>query len=880
MALPGEAHQIDQIEHYFGASHVSAQAGNGGLTVAVAPRGEITVLSWPSPSYNDQLDYETSNDEDARLLPFFGAEADQGIFSGLLLTTSSGTQFSWLRDGDWDVTQSYFTEESEAILTIYERADLGLVVKELLFVDPETDVLYRRASVRRAPTSPVATLRYVLYENLAPATDHAVDLALRPLSGFDDDNDFAAWYSSSDQAVIHFTPELASRDLALLDGLLNGIWALGDTWATLGEPELEGLLEGPWSTGAFLAIGGAEAPASYQVGWQDDRPCDRSDQWTWLPESAFADTLDGELTESPIAGCHANASLAWDHDFGAVGSEAEATFDVYLAAGSSVTTVREDLALARHEGFDSALQRREIATADRVASLLLPDHPGLGEEITHFARRTLLSLDQGTDRDSAAMVASVATQPPYHLDWPRDSAFFNLTLDVAGDFDQVSEHNLFLAGVQNREAVWGGSEDTPILASPPGAWLMNFWADGQPANIVLNPFEIDQVGLAVWGFWGHATFATNDEQRRDVLASVWPAMKRGADLLSTCVDDTHPAITGNEAAFGIPNWWTVYEDLLAGTLPDDEARTAALEAGNWEALRPCSANEDDNPIPSVSIYSTHTVRMGLLAAVRAAEVLCIDDPRVDYWRERADELATVAFKLYYSPGLVDEPGVWDERADWVLWPEPLTIAPDHDRYFSDATDPAVARAEVEAFNRTALDSLALTFHEEVGSTLSLESEGGAYENKKTLSLARYWTGDRVPEGDLVAENIEHIRILGADFPLTGTRHVGEVFSTVDSDGDGFGDSVDQRVAVPHLWAASLTYLSAMAVAHPERFEALEGGDFSPVCMGGDEPYIQREAPACDAGSCGQSFVGRAERATGGGLVVALILLVTLRRRRS
>ncbi|MEE2828258.1 MAG: hypothetical protein VX498_03640 [Myxococcota bacterium] len=880
MAGSALGHDIDRIEHYFGASHVQAQGGNGGLTFALAPRGEVTVLSWPSPSFNDQLDYETSPDEDARLQPFFGAQADHGIFAGLLITTADGESFTWLRDEEWSVSQTYLSEESAAVLTVYQRDDLGLVVKELLFTDPTDDVLVRRAAVRRDSASPVEAVRYLVYENLAPTTSRPSDLAMRPLSGFDNGNDFAAWYTPEEGSVIHFAPSEEHRDFTQLDGLLNGIWALGDTWETLGLPALQDLLDGTLQTGAFLAIGGSTTPDAYQVGWQSDRPCEGNQAWSWLPDSAFSDALDGQLSGSPIAGCHVDAALAWDHSFGTPGSAEEAIFDLFLAAAATAAEAEVLLEEARAKGVETALDQSEAHTTARLDALKLPDDPRLGEEVEDFARRTLLSLDQGTDRETGAMVASVTTQPPYHLDWPRDSAFFNLALDVAGDFDQVTRHQIFTSSTQNREPLWGGSEENPILASPPGAWLMNFWGDGTPANLILKPFEIDPVGLALWGFWAHATFASNDQKRRDVLAATWPAIERGAHLLSACVAADHPALADREAPAGYKSWWPVYEDLLAGTIPDSKSRRAAMDAGQWEALRPCIANEDDNPVPSVSIYSTHTVRLGLLAAVRAAEVLCIDDPRVSYWQERADELAAVAFKLDYTPAQGEEPGSWADRADWVLWPLPLAIDPSLDSYFSDATDLEIARAEVEAFEREALDTLAASFHQEVAAALSLDSEGGSYENKKTLSLARYWTGDRIPEGGLVEENIEHIRQLAAELPTPGTRHVGEVFVTVDTDEDGLSDSFEQRVAVPHLWTASLTYLSAMAVAAPERFDALDNGVFDPVCTGGLEPVLSREAADCDDAECGTGLSGAPGATNTGPILALLCLLAAWRRRKS
>ena len=70
----------DFQENLFGATNVNAQAGNGGLTAGFASTGELTVLGWPSPSYYDQLDYQTSSDADAREQPYFGADPAEGVF--------------------------------------------------------------------------------------------------------------------------------------------------------------------------------------------------------------------------------------------------------------------------------------------------------------------------------------------------------------------------------------------------------------------------------------------------------------------------------------------------------------------------------------------------------------------------------------------------------------------------------------------------------------------------------------------------------------------------------------------------------------------------------------------------------------------------------
>ena len=872
VAAPSLAEEWDFQENWFGATNVTAQAGNGGLTVGLAPRGEITVLSWPSPTYYDQLEYETSNAEDARELPFFGAQADQGIFGGVHIELEVAEPvFLWLRDDVWQTGQRYLEETSGTVLMEYVHPDLGLSVQEWTFVDQDRDVLYRRAAFKRQAGSAVVGVRYVLYENMAPTAHKPPELAESPIynpSTLDDDNDFAAFWEPTAEAVIHFAPPEEARDNTLLDGVMSGgLWGVGDTWKTLGLPQLEALLEGELGGGVFVGIGGAEAPVAFQVGWQSDEICDLPAAWSWMPTDAFDDLLDGELDGSPVAACHANAALAWDLEFGAPGDEVEGSIDLFIAPGFDVEQVSLALAGARTEGFDDAHARNEAFWSSRALDWRVPD--SMADGVSHFSRRALIALAQGTDRDEAAMVASIATQPSYHHDWPRDSVFFDLGLDLAGEFDQVSAHHRFLVETQNREIFWAGTDDAPFMKSPPGAWFMNYYADGQPATTFLNTFEIDQVGLMLWGFWAHGAFAPNDTVRRDVVAAAWPAIERGAQLLSACVDPSHPALDGVQAEQGHYSWWPVYEALQAGTIPDAEARMAAMEAGDWEALRPCEANEDDNPISSVSLYSTHVVRMGLLAAVRAAELLCQDeDPKVDYWRARAHELGAAALQLYYDEGA----GSWEGRADWLLWPMPLAIDPSLDALFSDADTPGQRRADVEAFEAAALDSLAVTAHGEVNAAVNLVTDGAAYVNKKTLTLARYWEGG---DPDLVDANAEHVRQLAEDLPIPGTRHVGEVWVSVDEDGDGVFDRADQRTSTPHLWSATLTYLSAMAVARPELFEELESSDVPRLCNTGEEPLDYRDVKACGE-DCQESFAGGSGSALG---LLLLGLVLTLRRVR-
>ena len=78
---------VDMDEHIFGASNTNAVAGHGGLTAGISGDGDLTVLSWPGPTWADQLAYIASNDLDVRSEAHLGATDGMGAFVGLLVTT-------------------------------------------------------------------------------------------------------------------------------------------------------------------------------------------------------------------------------------------------------------------------------------------------------------------------------------------------------------------------------------------------------------------------------------------------------------------------------------------------------------------------------------------------------------------------------------------------------------------------------------------------------------------------------------------------------------------------------------------------------------------------------------------------------------------------
>lgn len=92
---------VDMMEHFFGASNINATSGNGGLSVGISPRGDLSVLTWPSPSYTDQVMHIGSIALNVRERHLMQSHEARGAFLGVEGITADGTAFSWLHDEVW-----------------------------------------------------------------------------------------------------------------------------------------------------------------------------------------------------------------------------------------------------------------------------------------------------------------------------------------------------------------------------------------------------------------------------------------------------------------------------------------------------------------------------------------------------------------------------------------------------------------------------------------------------------------------------------------------------------------------------------------------------------------------------------------------------------
>ncbi|MBI2895890.1 MAG: hypothetical protein HYY06_20200 [Deltaproteobacteria bacterium] len=798
---------IDIVEHAFGASNVHAISGNGRLTVGVSREGDITVLTWPSPSFTDQLAYLTSNAPDARDLPRFGAAEGMGAFSGIVTSTDGGKTLhvTWLGDPRSSRTIGYASDSSSAIVVATVLEEIGLEVEQTLVVLPDSDVLERRVRIVRSPGSPVTDAWLLEYENLSPTLSRVDQIPLMDWA-FEPRNDYAALYDGSREAILHFRPDEGTiadlGDLVITPSLEYA--ALRETLAgaVVSDAQVDALTAAPddlFAPGVYLAFATDPPPDQHQVGFDRTPICDALDVladnvlalpdnfpeigtppidpslaeflrctgdpleearedggWVYEAEDALADAGDGSLSGSRIAAAQVNAALRAPIAFDEEGvGEAR----MLLAAGPTAAEAWSALEAALAEPFDDAEARAD----DRTASFLVPAAmpPTDDADLVAFCRRTLLNILVGTDASSGAIMASITRQPPYGEDWPRDGAFFDAALDVAGLSDVVTKHLRFYASVQREEP----AEPTPILNPegpgdpddpgdrryPADTWEMNYYADGRTGGHIR--FEVDETALLVWSFVRHSGYVPD---ARAWLEEVWPNVERAANLLAR------------------------WRDPATGLV--------------W------FASEDDNMTFTQGLQGAGTVFLALREAARAAAFLGHDEDS-DRWLVRAGELRAAILEYLYDDevGFLGEPiasnpgSTYGGPAAWIAWPAEL-LPPD---------DPRIV-----AQLRRDLDVML----EHVRG----ETEGSAYVTKTALAAAMTFA-----EGPEREKALEIATRMATRIAEPDTRQLGEVFRSIDDDGDGVAERFSNRVATPHLWAATLVYLTAMAVHAPERFDLHE-----------------------------------------------------------
>src|SRR5688500_13396935 len=240
------------------------------------------------------------------------------------------------------------------------------------------------------------------------------------------------------------------------------------------------------------------------------------------------------------------------------GLRGEAT--VVLAFGSSPAAALD--ALAEPLGRDFAALEQERHRQD-AAQLALATQVDAEPELSRVYRRSLLTLELLTDRETGATIAAPELDPDfvhsggYGFVWPRDLAFVVLSLLAAGRGDLVAPALGWLARTQ----------------APEGLWLHRHWTDGALAP-AWGLHQGDETGAVLFAYES-AWRALGDEE---LDRSLWPSAKRAGSFLAAFVD---PATGLPRASVDL---WEQHEG--------QHSYTAAATAGGLDAAAAMAARHE------------------------------------------------------------------------------------------------------------------------------------------------------------------------------------------------------------------------------------------------------------------------------------------------
>jgi len=876
------------IERGLGATNITATVGNGSLTAGVSEDGDLTVLSWPSPTYYDQLHYVTSNAADARQRPRKGAPKRAGAFAGLIVREQGEQDASvtWLRD--WERTVTYARDDVRVVETTFTNETLGLEVVQRDTIPPDRDVLARRYQVEVTGNTNYQQIDLVGYSNLTTNLSKAPQVPLLDVL-MDHKNDYMAVWNDAEEAIVHFQPEGNWVVRGLNDAVDVVSGTLGRDFGPLGDlltsqnpdpsqiQNLASNLDDEYGNGVYAAMSSQPAPTEFQVGEDQTEFCsvlgeiaqnieslkeeypDRSlpadpqvvsiiecgnydpvqavrdqESWQYTAQDAFDDVeQDAALEGTQLAGGQVNTALRIEVLQGAGETSGEAA--LFYAFGESNAAAISELNWARNEGAESVEQTLISHDETFVDELWIP--PELDGDLEKFVERAFLNLRVGTDAETGASVASISRQPSYQLDWPRDGAFFNTALDLSGQQDLVSTRMDFYSDairdeaesahpLLNKDGVPGWPNEQNRDDFPPDSWEMNYYADGVPGgNIRL---EIDNSALLVWAYVAHVGFL-KESKREAYLDRFWPVLERATNFI-----------------YG-------WRDPETGLM--------------WPA------NEDDHAEFTQGLQGAITSYRALVSAARVAKRRG-EDELADKWLNRAGELhaATMHYMADDEHGFVDygEEGSAAGRA-WLAWP--TRFLPFDNERLVDTTE-EILDSSLEGVRGNDGNGLYPT-KIAISAAIALESEE---QREKSLEIA-----------ERLASNI-------AD---QETWTIGETYVTVDEDGNGETDRFMNAVSTPHLWSAILVYITTVAYHHPEKFDPhreilpeVEVPDVTPpgvsegdadVSDGGDGGISDTESRGDsddgdgDGGGCHCSF-GTSPPPLGAWLFAAMFAVVGLRRR--
>ncbi len=631
-------------ESMSGASNYATALGNGRLFVEISPWAELAVFRWPNPTYADHLRYFTfengitlaegkpvrlGDDAPSKDWARYGRPVEPchglGSSAGAVLP---GGEVAWSHDPAWKSSRSFEPEDSTILRTTLQGDNVEITVED--FLHPELDLMVRDYTVKGAR-------KFLYHGSFAPlliSSAHAVESDPKEAG-------YATAYLADSDAVVHFKPRRKGLSMPEL------------TEDNLSADSIDRAFpEG----GVFVAWKILQGSQGHQAGpdaCEDEKGV----------SGPLRDSRDGQLSGNDLYIGKGDAALSRTID--PIAGRVSVAVSVSRTAKGAVALLQK----AKSQGPDSLHEQSRQHWQETSASIYLPQGPG--EVTEQVCRRSVLNLIQGQGDEHGSVVASVSRQPHYHFDWPRDGAFFDLTLDMAGFPGRVDRHHEYYRKTQYRDKldfafIKTFNFELPFYR-PRGHWPPNMAADGTAGSIpkVLQ-FEIDETALMVWDFWRHERVLAGtkaDEYRRRMKKTMGLAADATFDYVDFKQAWTKPAV------------------------------------------------EDDNFPPDATLHGVAAVLTGMAAACDAGPRWGFSEERTEKWCRAARVLKKGVRERIGKDSIRERTG-W-RGLSWSLWPAPV---------FDDFNAPAARSIKAELARR-------------IREKVDKQTPGFAYLGEEIFSLA-------------------------------------------------------------------------------------------------------------------------------------------------
>lgn len=373
----------------FGASELTAAAGNGGLTASVDSFGRIAVCRWPSPGHFDHVTSHVLENESGR-----------GLGGACWAVRFDDSTF-WLKGPPWKPARQLSNVDAPIIETVLELEGTPAQTTQTIFVHADKDLLVCRMKALYTSSAP----EVFWYANFSPRTRlipgvPVNDLSLAP-GGFVTFEDGGAIY--------HARPERVG----------SAHWEDTKKWVEGNGPEPR------WFTrDSGVWIGYA---ASTEV---DIAACG---------DGAGADSLSSQIDRGELR--HGGAKVGQAAGAMRIAAEPDGqgyAATVYVAFGEDRRTVDDTLRYARDVGYERlAVETRERWRA-RVNELTRPDTTD--STVQQLYRQAVLQLWICTDRTTGAIVRAPVSRPPMGIDLTRDGMWTTLALNMVNAQESAGRH--------------------------------------------------------------------------------------------------------------------------------------------------------------------------------------------------------------------------------------------------------------------------------------------------------------------------------------------------------------------------------------------------------------------------------------------------------